>query len=70
MIRRDMRARPFTGSLVSIPLALILAAPASAAEVARIHGASLDGRDDRGAGFCGRFTSTVGAGTSNGGPAP
>lgn len=35
---------------------LVLAAPASAAEVARIDGARLDARDDRGLGFCMRLT--------------
>ena len=52
-------------SLLVVLALLVLAAPASAAEVARIDGAHLDARDDRGSGLC--MELRTGDGFSGGG---
>src|SRR5688572_24523191 len=57
-------------ALAAIAL-LAVAAPAGAAEVARIDGASLDARDSRQAGFCLRLTEgEFGGGSGTCGRAP
>src|SRR5829696_313988 len=72
MIRRAMLT--FAHRLVlSLTATLALAAPAGAAEVARIDGASLDARDSTRVGFCLRVTegrSESGGGSRTCGRAP
>jgi len=67
-------AHRFAVSLPALFSLLALAAPAGAAEVARIDGWRLDARDDRRSGFCLRLESTArdlgGGGSGTCGPSP